>query len=361
MFELLPRIFAYKCSYYFGFPKLMPMNYTVSLTYKCNSRCSTCNIYKKECEHLSLQEYEKIFKNLGKSPYWITFSGGEPFLKKEIVDIATLAYKYCKPAMINIPSNGILVNKIVENVEQIAMNCPHSQIIINLSIDGIEEEHDRIRNVEGNYKKVIETYNALKKKKLKNVSVGIHSVISKLNVDNFTAISNTLMRMNPDQYITEIAEERVELDTIGLDITPSLFSYKAAIDYLIHRIKNSKLNKRVNRITQSFRIEYYSLVKKILKYKTQIIPCYAGLASAQISPDGDVWSCCIKAKSLGNLKKYNYNFKKIWFSEDADKERRSIKNKECYCPLANASYTNMLHDFPTLYRVFYRSFIKWWT
>jgi hypothetical protein len=31
--------------------------------------------------------------------------------------------------------------------------------------------------------------------------------------------------------------------------------------------------------------------------------------------------------------------------------RRSIRARECHCPLANASYTNMLHDVPTLVRV----------
>ncbi|HPY95881.1 MAG TPA: radical SAM protein [Candidatus Cloacimonadota bacterium] len=361
MIELLPRIFAYKLFYKTGFPKLLPVSYTISLTYKCNSRCSTCNVYKKTSEHMSLKEFELLFKSIGKSPYWITFSGGEPFIKEDIVDIISLAYKICKPAMINIPTNGILVNKVVDAVEQISKACPRSQIIINLSIDGVGEEHDKIRNVEGNYNKVIQTYNLLRKKNLKNVSIGIHSVISRFNVDNFTKISKTLMNLNPDQYITEIAEERVELDTIGKNISPSLLSYKAAIDFLIHRIKNTKIPKRVNRITQSFRIEYYQLVKKILKYQTQIIPCYAGVASAQISPDGDVWTCCVKAKSLGNLKKNNFDFKGIWFSKLAKKERKAIKNKECYCPLANAAYTNMLHDIPTLYRVFIRSFVKWWT
>ena len=80
----------------------------------------------------------------------------------------------------------------------------------------------------------------------------------------------------------------------------------------------------------------------------------------QISRDGDLWSCCIKAKSLGNLRERNYNFRAIWSSPAAEIERRSIHHKECWCPLANAAYTNMLMDLPTLIRVFYRSQIKWW-
>jgi MoaA/NifB/PqqE/SkfB family radical SAM enzyme len=360
MFSLLPRLLSYYFMKRLGFPRLLPMSYTVSLLYTCNSRCSTCNIWKKTAHNLSVEEFTKVFRKLGHSPYWITFSGGEPFLRNDIVEVAKAIYKASRPRIINIPTNGILTKSIVERTEQIAQACPRSQIIINLSIDGIEEQHDQIRNVPGNYKKVIETFRKLKALPCKNLSVGIHTVISKYNVDTFPAIANFLMQLHPDSYITEIAEERVELGTMGADITPSVLSYKSAIDYLIHRIKNDRFA-GMSKITMAFRIEYYNLVKRIMRDKKQIIPCYSGIASAQISPEGDVWSCCIKASPLGNLRKNNFSFKKIWFSPEAELERRSIHDKECWCPLANASYTNMLMDFPTLLRVFYRSFIKWWS
>lgn len=360
MFELIPKIFIYRLFRKIGFPRIMPINYTLSLLYTCNSRCKTCNIWKKKADNLTVLEYKKIFKKLGKSPYWITLSGGEPFLRKDIVGICLELYKHCRPKIINIPSNGLLTDTIVSNVKQITDICKKSQIIINLSIDGIDEKHDDIRGIPGNYEKVIDTYKKLKSLNAKNLSIGIHTVISKLNVAGFSGIANKLMQMQPDSYITEIAEKRNELDTIESDITPDIVSYCTAIDYLIHRIKNGNF-KGMNKITQSFRIEYYNFVKKVLRDKTQVIPCYAGISSAQISPDGEVWSCCIKAQSMGSLRDNNYNFKHIWFSDKLRKERRSIKNKECHCPLANASYTNMLMHFPTLTRVFYRSFIKWWS
>jgi len=360
MLELIPRIFVYKFFRIFGFPRIMPMNYTISLLYTCNSHCKTCNVWKKKSNNLTISEYKQIFKKLGKSPYWLTLSGGEPFLRKDIVEICLELYKYSKPKIINIPSNGLLTNTIVKNVKLITEICSNSQIIVNLSIDNIAEKHDEIRGVPGNYVKVINTFKKLKALNIDNLAIGIHTVISKLNVSGFSGIANELMQLQPDSYITEIAEQRIELDTMESDITPDIISYCTAIDYLIHRIKNGKF-KGMNKITQSFRIEYYNLVKKILRDKTQVIPCYAGVTSAQISPDGEVWSCCIKAESMGNLRENDYNFKKIWFSRKMKKERTSIKNKECYCPLANASYTNMLMHLPTLTRVFYRSFIKWWS
>jgi hypothetical protein len=52
-----------------------------------------------------------------------------------------------------------------------------------------------------------------------------------------------------------------------------------------------------------------------------------------------------------NLRSVDYDFKRVWFSKEADTIRASIKNKECHCPLANASYTNMLMHAPTLAKV----------
>lgn len=343
-----------------GFPRLLPINYTVSLLYTCNSRCSTCNIWKKKARNLSVGEYQKIFKRIGRAPYWITFSGGEPFLRQDITDIVKTIYQASRPHIINIPTNGILTDTIVKRTSEIAKACPKSQVIINVSLDGIEDQHDEIRKVPGNFKKATETFRRLKGLKHQNLAVGIHTVISKFNVDTFPGIANELMRLKPDSYITEIAEERVELDTVGENITPGLVAYKSAIDYLIHRIKNEKY-KGMSKITMAFRIEYYNLVKRIMRDQRQILPCYSGVASAQISPDGDVWSCCIKAKSMGNLRQSDYDFRKIWFNHDSELERRSIHRRECWCPLANAAYTNMLMDVPTLMRVFWRSMIKWWS
>ncbi|MBW6514789.1 MAG: radical SAM protein [Candidatus Syntrophosphaera sp.] len=338
----------------------MPINYTVSLLYTCNSRCSTCNIWKKKARNFSVDEYARTFKRIGRAPYWITFSGGEPFMRNDIVEVVSAIYSISRPKIINIPTNGILTNVIVEKTAAIARACPKAQIIINVSIDGIEEQHDEIRNVPGNYKKAILTFNKLKSLKIPNLAVGIHTVISQLNVESFPSIANGLMHLKPDSYITEIAEERVELDTMGANITPSLVAYKSAIDYLIHSIKNEQY-KGMNKITMAFRIEYYNLVKRIMRDQRQVLPCYSGVASVQISPDGDVWSCCIKAKSLGNLRQNRYNFREIWFSHNAELERRSIHKRQCWCPLANAAYTNMLMDLPTLLRVFWRSSIRWWT
>ncbi len=350
MLEVISKIPLYYLFRLLGRPKKLPMNLTLSVSFKCNSRCKTCNIYKKKTDELSLAQWQSIFKNYGKDLFWVTISGGEPFLRKDLVDLVCSLYDSCMPKIINIPTNGLLKDHIPQTVKKIATHCKKAQIVINVSIDEIGEKHDAIRGVRGSYEKALETFSALKSINIPNLSVGIHTVISKFNVFRIPIIYQHLLELNPDSYITEIAEERKELDTIGAGISPEYEDYANAVDFLISRLKRDQFN-QVGRITRAFRIEYYKIVKKILKENRQIIPCYSGFASAQIAPDGDVWMCCIKAEPVGNLRDVNYEFKNVWFSEKAERLRKSIKNGECYCPLANASYTNMLHNPKSLFRV----------
>ena len=351
MLGVLARVPLFQAYRRFGWPKLLPLNITLSPSPRCNSRCLTCNIWMKRENELTLDEWDKALASLGRAPYWFTISGGEPFMFQGIVELAQMAYEHCRPGIINIPTNSIL-RTIPDKVERIARSCPESQLIINLSLDGVGEKHDFIRGVPGNFIKFEERLRELLELRdgLANLNIGIHSVVSVFSVGHLDELIAYAERSGADQFITEIAEPRVELDTVGLPITPSPEQYQEAIDRLIAYVE-SKRYRGVARITEAFRVEYYKLVKRILDEQDQVIDCYAGWASAQIYADGTIWPCCVRADNLGNLRDHNYDFKEIWFGEKIREVRRSIAAKECYCPLANASYTNMLIDPPTLARV----------
>jgi len=348
---LLPKIPVFKFARRFGFPAVLPINLTVSLTYRCNSRCRTCSVYDRKAEEFSFEEFKRTFASIGRGVYWVTFSGGEPFLRKDIVDICKCAYENLRPRIMNIPTNGLMPERIEGCVKAILNSCPDSNIIVNLSIDGIGEKHDEIRGARSGFEKAMETYRKLRALNHPNLTLGIHTVISKFNVKEIPLIYRNLMELKPDSYITEIAEERVELGTIGADIAPPPDEYASAVDFITKEMLSLDL-KLIPRITRAFRTIYYQMVKATLRDRKEIIPCYAAVASCQIAPDGEVWACCIKAESMGNLRDAGYNFRKVWFSSKAKKMREDIKRMRCCCPLANASYTNMLFSFRILFKVF---------
>ena len=152
MAGVLLRVPLFKLYRQFGWPRMLPLNLTLSPSPKCNSRCLTCNIWMKREDELTLDEWDKVLASLGQTPYWFTISGGEPLMYPHVVELAQLAYEHCRPGVINIPTNGILPT-IPERVERIARSCPKSQVIINLSLDGVGEKHDVIRGVTGNFRK----------------------------------------------------------------------------------------------------------------------------------------------------------------------------------------------------------------
>lgn len=340
-----------------------PITLTFSVTNRCQSRCKTCFIWN--CKNLNsalapekelnLKEIEKIFKSIGRL-FFFNISGGEPYLRNDLPQICELAVKYLKPSVIHIPTNAISPELVEDGtrkiLEIIKKHNPHIRLTIKPSFDGINEKHDEIRGIKGNFKSLLETLACLKKlqKTYSNLDVGLGTVISKYNLKDIPEITAYAKKLALDSYINEIAEQRSELFTENKDITPTPEEYQNIIKYF----SDMKLKKSLSKTTQAFRLVYYALVTNILKQKKQLIPCYAGISNAHLTPYGDIWPCCIRgySSSFGNLRKLKYTFNKVWHSKEAEKIRKQIKNKECYCPLANQAYSNILFNPLTLFKVF---------
>ena len=85
-----------------------PVSLVHFVTNRCNARCSFCfidfeneNIFNNE---LSIKEIDKLTKTFGKSLINVNLTGGEPFARKDLVDIAKM---YCK--------NTSIATKLISN------------------------------------------------------------------------------------------------------------------------------------------------------------------------------------------------------------------------------------------------------
>ncbi len=362
-FNFAPKILGYKCARAIGKPHMLPVSLTVSVTNLCNSQCKTCmlwKLYKEKPElkqkEFTLDEYRKTFASIHNSIFWVTMSGGEPFLRQDLPEICEIFCENCSPKIINIPTNSILPRVIAEKTKTILEKCKGVNLVVNLSLDGVGDCHDNIRNIPGNFKRFLETYEHLDKLKgeFSNLQVGVHSVVSKFSIDGLKGVYEYSKKIGADSYITEVAERRTELFNTSEDITPDPEEYEAFVNELSENMKTDlKSKKKVSKTTQAFRLVYYQIAAKELKTHKQIIPCFAGLASAQINPVGDVWPCCVLgySQSMGNLRENGYDFRKIWFSKKAESIRKYIKSGNCSCPLANAHYTNIMLNFRQLAKV----------
>jgi sulfatase maturation enzyme AslB (radical SAM superfamily) len=203
--------------------------------------CKTCFIWKQYKQYPLLEEkefktweFEKTFQALERNPIWFVISGGEPYLRNDLVKICRAAYEYCSPQGITIPTNALLPKIIENNTKKILEQCSNTYIGINVSLDGIGEKHDYIRGIHGNFSKFIDTYQRLKKLKseFSNLNIGIHSVISNYNIMDIVQLYNFIKTLKPDSYISEVAEERTELFNMRTNITPNINEYKKIINIL---------------------------------------------------------------------------------------------------------------------------------
>jgi MoaA/NifB/PqqE/SkfB family radical SAM enzyme len=348
---LLVKYPAYVSFRWFGWPRVNPISLTVSLTNHCNHRCKTCSVYENLQDDLSLEEYEKIFRSIGKGVYYLTVSGGEPFLRNDIVDICRLAKRWLDPKVLLIPTNGIMPERVPARVLEILDVYRDNQVVINLSLDGIGAQHDFIRGKAGAWERALETYAGLKAIDAPQLTRGIHTVVSKFNVGDFERIHRELAELEPDSLICEVAENREELFTIRHDITPHPDDFDRAVDTMIREI-DRRQPRGLARLLSSFRRVYYRNAARIVRTKHQYPACQAGFFVAHISPSGEVWACCTEARSFGNLRRHGYDWKRVFFeSEKKDEIRGRIRRQECACPLANAGYVNILFHPRSLLKV----------
>ena len=364
--ELVPKMLRYRLARRGLVGPGRPINLTFSVTNVCQSRCKTCSIWElykenpqKRKEELTLDEIEKIFRSMGHI-YVFNVSGGEPFLRSDITEIIAAACRYLSPGVVHIPTNAIakelIESRTIAILEVLKNNCPHTQLTIKPSLDHIESKHDEIRGVPGNFTRVLDVFHRLKEiqSDYSNFHVELGTVISRWNVDDVAEIAQYVTNLGVDSYRNEIAEQRSEMFNTQNDITPDPEQYENAIDLFVRQIRENMANRNLfQRITNAFRLVYYSLAIRILKENRQVIPCYAGISNVHMTPYGDIWACCTLGydKPMGNLRDYNYDFQMLWNSAEAKKVRTYVGEGRCNCPMANQTYSNILMHGPSLFRV----------
>jgi len=350
-------------AYYGLVPAPRPITLTFSVTNICQSKCKTCQIWRIYPEkhqnagnELKVHEIRKIFKSMGRI-YFFNLSGGEPFLRKDLPEIVEAAVDYLKPSIIHAPTNALAPDKIVEHtrtiLEMLAGRGLETPFTVKPSLDGVGKLHDEIRGVEGNWEKLLETVRRLQalEKDFPNFHVEIGTVVSRFNKDYLDEIEDYVHSMGIQSYRNEIAEQREEFLNIGDPITPTGEEYAKLMRGFAEKIRaNLKNKKSLARITESLRLVYYEIAVRIVTENRQVIPCYAGITNVHLTPYGDLWPCCVLgyARPMGNLRDSDYHFWKVWRSSQAGEVRRSIKNRECACPLANQAYSNIICHTPSL-------------
>ncbi len=356
--------------------KHKPVHLTVFLTRRCNLRCSFCfypvrkessqvgrdkkhtefsngvNLSSdadKDMTELTLDEIKKISSSIGRL-LWLAFSGGEIFLRKDLVEITRAFYEKNKPAIILFPTNGILTEIIKEKIEAILKYCEKSIIVVKLSLDGTEYVHDSIRG-KGSFQKTMQTYDALGGllERYPNFELGVNTVFCSANQDNMDSLIEFINKLdNIKTHTVSLIRGRVLDESLkNIDINKYHRTLKKMESNLrnrtsgIYRFKGARL-KAAQDILQR------RLIHETLIQKRQLISCYAGRLNLVLTESGDVYPCESFTMNIGNVKNYGYNLKSLLKTEQAKKIIHSIQNNNCYCTHECYFMTNILFN-PRMY------------
>ena len=104
------------------------------VTFKCNLKCLGCGSWKvKEHADLSTDEWHEVFGQLTSLDV-VKVLGGEPFVRRDIVELLTDIRDTIDPYILQLTTNGMLTDRVVEAVE--AVGWPGLQL--RISVDGMD-------------------------------------------------------------------------------------------------------------------------------------------------------------------------------------------------------------------------------
>lgn len=316
--------------------KNTPYKLNFAITAVCNSNCLTCNVgreYKKNPEivknELSLKEIATIFRNLPSTITWLSFSGGEPFLRRDFFKIISLAIQEIPNlSIISIPSNGLDTTGIMKTLRKVLALKSLPQLFVNFSLDGPSIIHNKIRGVENAYAKTQETYKQVKTLFVKraNLHINLEVTISSLNIDYLNDFCTLLVNQGEKITATVVHNGYIYKSKTN---TPVFIGPNQA-DELKQVIKT--INKNLSWFSPPELVEKIYL-KKMLFYiqspKKQILSCTALSASCALDPFGEVTPCFMWGKKLGNIRHEKGNLAKILNKPSVQEAVRQISRNKC--------------------------------
>jgi MoaA/NifB/PqqE/SkfB family radical SAM enzyme len=149
------------------FRTLPPRQLQINVTFRCNSRCTMCNIWQMEDRpEMDLAQFAQVLKDpLFDGIERLTLAGGEPSLRADLIPLTELFInRMAQLKSLTLVTNGLAVERILADSRDMLRLCSEHGINLNISVslDGLGKIHDDMRNVPGAFSRVEECLLSLK-------------------------------------------------------------------------------------------------------------------------------------------------------------------------------------------------------
>ena len=307
---------------------------------RCNMKCGFCihaAVDARTTPTISPKQWGQVFKKAN-SLLHLTITGGEPFLRKDFVEIVDNIIQNCNVPRISIKSNGFYIDRIKKYVPEIIQRHPDTEFTLSISLDGPEEIHDEVRKFKGAYKKVLETIAEMKQYRRKpNFFLRLASVITQ---DNKHVL---------EELFEETASWPIDFhELILLRDVPAKEQLALKKDYeRLSKIQHKRTSKNWQNSFNGRLFEKIHLetVKRIDSDKIYS-PCKAGGRFVEVLPDGIVRGCEVEklwdVSNIGSVNNTNLDIVDIVKSAKAKEFQKIAKN--CTCTFECANAINTVYD-----------------
>ena len=309
-----------------------PRFLTHTVTFGCNARCMMCDSWKlPTAGDLTTEEIASIYKGLPTMDV-VRLTGGEPFARRDMVDINNLALRHLRPLVVHVTTNGFLTDRIVEFCEQRDASVP---LLMMISIDGVGEKHNEIRGHSKAYDFAIRTIEELAPRRAElglSLSVNqtivdaegaaqypqLRDILAKHSVHNQIVMAyDTSATYNLERDLNVAPEEIGQFSTFGTFTDNDL---RTLLDTVENDLTNLPM---ADRMAKRYYID--GIRKRLLGDKQTAItpPCVAVHQHLRLFPNGDVPTCQFNTEVIGNLR--DLSFAELWKSERADEQRAWVR------------------------------------
>lgn len=339
-----------------------PVFVTMFVTSRCNSRCGHCfyldtMIERKGAGELTLDEYRAVARSM--PPFTkLLVSGGEPFIRRDLPEILDAFYQECGVGQFTIPTNATFPDRIADGMSWLASRAPRAFVQVQISIDGVGEDHDRVRKTPGNFAKLVQTWEKLRAAQARHPNIDI--------IFNFTLTKYTVpvVRDVCEFLDKDLGTKNLHMNMVRgsphepetLEVTPEQHAEAVAT---VAEFFGSGKGRRdwqsevFGRLFAARKAVTMGRIHGVAGERGDVpyVPCKAGLLNVVLQEQGDVHACELIDRPLGNLRDVGLDFMKIWDGDELRGFREEILAKRCTCTHETNVSTNFYFSLPSYARL----------
>ena len=307
---------------------------------RCNMHCGFCihaAVDARKTPTITPEQWGSIFKKAN-SLLHLTITGGEPFLRKDFVQIVDNIILNCNVPRISIKSNGFYVERIKTFVPELIKKHKNTEFTLSISLDGPEEIHDKVRVFKGAYKNVIATINEMKQyRAYPNFFLRLASVITEDNKEYLEKLFEETGSWPIDFHELIMLRDVSPKEQLALKK-----DYEKLSKIQQQRSSSSWKNSFNGKLFEKI---YLETIKRIDSDKVYS-PCKAGGRFVEIFPDGVVRGCEVEklwdVSKIGSVNNTNLDIVDVVKSQKAKEFQKIAKN--CTCTFECANAINTVYD-----------------